>query len=565
MLLLGFTFFLFLFLPQPTWAVESINEFNADIAISADGTFVVEERIVYVFDQERHGIIREIKTIKKNDEGKKYKINIEVLAVTDENEIPYKYTVSEKGDYLVMKVGDPEAYVSGTRVYVLTYRVSGGLLYFSDHDELYWNLTGNEWKVPIESATAIVTAEFKENKGIEEVTDLVCYTGEAGSTAQGCKKERTGEGLEFDTDFILSTGEGLTFAVSFPKGLVTENYGEFVTDYSGVWKYVLAIYLIGGYIVLPLFLFWLWYTKGRDPKVGPVVRVFDPPKNKVGRRLTPVELGALVDEVVNPRDISAEIIDLAVNKYLIIKEHPKKLVGLIAGEIEFMQGEKIHEFKNLPKHQQELIEAFGLDNKASVKLSALKDPFAKKIENFEKSIYESMVSGGFFPESPAKLRTKYFVFTILAFLAFNPLLVVMLVVLAKVMSRRTLFGAETKRYGMGIREFLASQERQLTFQEKNYLLFEKLLPYAIVFGVAKVWAEKFSDLATKYQPQWYQGSSQIYSRPYVLTSHLENSLSRVQHTYTATSSRSSTGFSSGFSGGGGSSGGGSGGGGGGSW
>ena len=128
------------------------------------------------------------------------------------------------------------------------------------------------------------------------------------------------------------------------------------------------------------------------------------------------------------------------------------------------------------------------------------------------------------------------------------------------MPRRTLAGAEAKRYALGLKEFLVSQERELEFQEENYFLFEKLLPYAIVFGVAKIWAGKFAHI-TKYQPDWYQSSGGRVFTPMVLTNRLEKNLASMQASYTPT--RSSSGFSSGFSGG--SSGGGFGGGGGGSW
>ena len=131
------------------------------------------------------------------------------------------------------------------------------------------------------------------------------------------------------------------------------------------------------------------------------------------------------------------------------------------------------------------------------------------------------------------------------------------------MSRRTLYGAQVKHKGMGLKKFLSGQERQLEFQEKQFFLFEKLLPYAIVFGVAKVWAKRFEGM-TSYRPEWYESEAGGVFTPIVFTSILSHNLSTIQSSYVATPTTSSSGFSSGF-GGGGFSGGGFGGGGGGSW
>jgi len=92
------------------------------------------------------------------------------------------------------------------------------------------------------------------------------------------------------------------------------------------------------------------------------------------------------------------------------------------------------------------------------------------------------------------------------------------------------------------------------------MMFEKLLPYAIAFGVEKVWAKRFQDLNIG-QPDWYQGASPGILNSYVFVNSLNSSMKSFKMATTPT--RSSSGFSSGF--GGGFSGGGGGGGGGGSW
>ncbi|PIU37097.1 DUF2207 domain-containing protein, partial [Candidatus Roizmanbacteria bacterium CG07_land_8_20_14_0_80_34_15] len=109
--------------------------------------------------------------------------------------------------------------------------------------------------------------------------------------------------------------------------------------------------------------------------------------------------------------------------------------------------------------------------------------------------------------------------------------------------------------------FLTSQKRQLEFQADKQIMFERLLPFAVAFGVEKTWAKRFESLNLS-QPNWYRSYSSSHFSSYMLVNSLNNSFRSV--TTAATPTRSSTGHSSGF-GGGGFSGGGGGGGGGGSW
>jgi len=132
----------------------------------------------------------------------------------------------------------------------------------------------------------------------------------------------------------------------------------------------------------------------------------------------------------------------------------------------------------------------------------------------------------------------------------------------RAMPRKTIFGVESANISKSLKNFLTSQERQLEFQAKNQTMFEKLLPYAVAFGVERIWAQRFKDFQLK-QPDWY--SSYDSTRGFnsiIFASSLSSSMSSFRSAATPVSS--TTGHSSGF-GGGGFSGGGGGGGGGGSW
>jgi hypothetical protein len=73
--------------------------------------------------------------------------------VTDEKGNPLQRELTRDRHYLKIKIWVPEAN-DAARTVILRYRVRNGLKFFEDHDELYWNVTGDEWEFPIQSATA---------------------------------------------------------------------------------------------------------------------------------------------------------------------------------------------------------------------------------------------------------------------------------------------------------------------------------------------------------------------------------------------------------------------------
>ena len=129
-------------------------------------------------------------------------------------------------------------------------------------------------------------------------------------------------------------------------------------------------------------------------------------------------------------------------------------------------------------------------------------------------------------------------------------------------------GAKKYHHLLGLQEFILRVEKDKLKRmvDDDNMFFEKILPYAIVLGIADEWAEKFKDL-TISKPSWFQsedGLSTFHSRHFV--SELNQGISSMNSTLSsAPRSSSSAGISTFSSSGGGFSGGGYGGGGGGSW
>ncbi|MFN4212703.1 MAG: DUF2207 domain-containing protein [Microgenomates group bacterium] len=536
---------------------EEIKDFSSKININKDGTVDVEERIIYDFgDLKRHGIFREIPFIKVNRDGKKFILEFKDFNVVDEKGLSYLFTKSKEGEKIKLKIGDPDKTISGTHTYIISYKVLGALTYFSDHDELYWNVTGNEWLVGINSAKA----EIYLPSPIEE-KDLKtkCYTGSFGSTLTDCQIYISNDSKKiiFETTRPFIAKEGLTIVVGFPKNIVAvlepKKYISFWETFIGrTVAFLIGLAAFIWYLVLPVYIAYRWFKYGRDPKsveVGETRAWFDPPKTPSGKRfLTPAEVGVLGDERVDLKDICATLVDLARRGYLRIEEREKGDFWLIKKEKstgQFLPFEKL------------LLDKF-FKSKKEIRLK--EEHLYEEVEEVKDAIYKQVVEEGLFPENPDEIRATMGGLGIFAFLTGNLPLLFSIFLFGRHLPRKTLEGVKAKLVAFSLRNFLKSQERQLTFQADKQMMFEKLLPYAVVFGVEKIWARRFANLDLK-PPEWYQGYQGGSFSSINFTNNLNSSLSSFQQAVTSTTSTS--GFSSGFSGG--SSGGGGGGGGGGSW
>lgn len=534
--------------------VEQINSFTANVLIQKDGSVQISENIEYNFgDEDKHGIFRNIPLLLPNNEGKKYRMEVRVNSITDEKGLIYKFDLNTEDNILALKIGDPNSTISGVHTYIIDYTVKGGLRYFSDHDEFYWNVTGNEWTVPIQSAGVIIAQEFE---ALPTQENVVCYTGDAGSTDKNCTIVLNGNIISVITSQPLYYNQGLTVAYRFPKNMVAVQEPVEVVEFFDTvqGKIVLLLLLICGlwwYIGYPVFIGIKWFMYGRDPHVGKEVTAwFDPPETKAGRKLTPAETGTILDEKIEMKDVAAMMVELARRGYYTIVEKTK--------------GDFYLEKKNEVDKDLESYEAYFLRQlfKSKEKVRIKDAKLATTVEQIKKDMYEKLTKEDFFPENPEGIRTYYGVILALAGMTFNFPLLLSASVFGLNIVRKTITGAKAANVAKGMRNFLKSQERQMQYQGDKQLLFERLLPFAVAFGVEQQWSERFKDIQLQ-EPDWYQGSySGSTFNSHVFGTSLHNSVNSFATSATPVSS--STGHSSGFSGGG-SSGGGGGGGGGGSW
>ncbi len=570
--LLIFLFFIGIFLITPAVCVaEDIDNYQVSLQINQDASLNVEENIVYNFGTElRHGIFRQI-PIKYQARGGNYNLRISDIYVTDENNLPYKFDISYPQNYIQIKIGDANAYVTGLKTYIISYKIKRAINYFDNYDELFWNVTGNEWPAPIKQARAIVSLP----EGIEQQNlQTACYAGPYGST-QTCDKityAYNNKNLVEDVTFNqedLDYNEGLSIVIGLPKGLIYQ---------PTILESLLAIARDNWIVFLPILvfiiLFYLWYTRGKDPAGrGTIIAEFDPPD-----KLSPAQVGTIYDEKAQHKDISAEIIYLAIKGYLkITREETGKIFKLHDYTFDKLKGAD----DNLNSFQKTLM-ADLFDSGDKVKLSELINNFYKDLATITKEVYQSTVTAKYFLKSPQAVRGAYlgfglvvlfllfFIGPLMGFIGWLSLLISagLIMLFSLVMPKKTRKGVLAKEHILGLKLYLTVAEKErIKFHnapEKNPHEFERLLPYAMVLGVENQWAKQFADIYKDQSPSWYNDPSTANFSSFALVSSLNNFSTQANSNLSSHPSSAASG-SSGFSSGGGFSGGGFGGGGGGSW
>ena len=259
----------------PALAAETVTLFDSHTALRTDGTVDVTENIDVNAEgsQIRHGIFRNIFTILRNPDGSKFYSSLDVLSVTRDGH-PEPYAIEGIANGKQIRIGDADTLIApGPHAYVIHYTLSRMARFFPDHDELYWNVTGNFWDFPILKATATVVLPDGAR-----IARLAAYTGIVGSTAQEATMRQTADNTAvFEATRPLSPGEGLTIAVAFQKGIVLPPSGS-AADANWISDHRDAIVPPVAVLIVLLFNFLAWARVGRDPRKGTIIPLFYPPE-----------------------------------------------------------------------------------------------------------------------------------------------------------------------------------------------------------------------------------------------------------------------------------------------
>lgn len=243
-----------------------IQRFASDITIQKDASLHITEAIDVDFGGlQKHGILRTIPVRYQWDDTHLRVYQLQVRSVTDGSGKGVPYETSDQGASKVIKIGDANRTVSGRQTYRITYDVSGAMNAFPAHDELFWNVNGGLWDVRAQAVTATVHAPAAPQQ-------VTCYQGAAGSD-EACRFTITSSGADFAATRPLAPRGQLTIVAGLAKGVIAEPKPIIARDGDNLLAYFepLPIWLALAALALGVglaFVYWRWYTVGRDARDG---------------------------------------------------------------------------------------------------------------------------------------------------------------------------------------------------------------------------------------------------------------------------------------------------------
>lgn len=567
---------------RPTTGDCYIQNFASDVTFRTNAAADVAETITVDCGTEpgKHGIFRVLpESFKLRPDGEEPLTLVSLRSIEDERAIPYNYgaTYDSGNQTITWKIGDPAVLISGVHVYVIKYSMENIVQHPQGKDLVAWNINGNFWDLETDALTA--TFHFPAAITPDKAT-IQLFAGPFGATdttgATSSWKEENGQQvLTVTATHALKKEEGVTMYASVPANTFSAYSISWQRRYGG-WFWLLLI---------PVAFFLLlryWRKYGRDPKIkGAQVVYYDPPGG-----LHPMELG-LLDSwgVMQNSYITATIVDFATRGYLTITEIPKK--GLL-GSRDWLLTRLAKQDELLP-YEADLLERLDLGQKDATKLiSSLKNTFYLQIPPITELANQRIKEQELLDPANGAHSTKLVILGVLVIVAGIVVTVllsgatpptvwswrgfaisliftgVLTAFFAVLMPRRTEKGAELEYQLKGFQVYMAKAEK---YREQFYEregIFEKLLPYAILFGLTEEWIKAMRSLYAEknqmgYVPGWYfaAGGLSGLSGMDTFAQHME-SISNQMSAATANPG-SSGGSGGGFSGGGG------GGGGGGSW
>jgi uncharacterized membrane protein len=557
------------FLGAAAHAQEEIRSFDVAIDVKQNGDIFVTETItVNVEGREiRRGILRDLPAYYRDDEtGGNLPYRYKVLSVRkDGKKEPYS---REANGYAVqLRIGDADRYLDyREHVYEIQYRVKNQIQYLDHQDEFYWNVTGNYWVFPIQSASARITLPDGA-----QITETNIYTGGFGNAERNADYTRIGDTHVFETNQALNAREGLTISIGLEKGVIDP---PSLSDKGWLWwarngSLTALLLSFGG---LAMFYYRSFDRVGRDPTKGPVFPQYEPPEG-----YSPAAAHQIYHRTVSGHDgLIASLMYLASKGLMRIEvdESNKKKTTLTkepgAGAAD-LAPELADLFEDVFSKKDEV----KLGEKYDANFTAAYNQFKSTLSNRYGSAYFKwnpgyVIAGGalsllaiVFALIQHSYWTWWHTLAIFALIGLNGLFMYL-------MPAPTRRGQNVRTHLEGFRLYMDKAEKlQLNSVEvgsdapppMTVERYETFLPYAIALGVEKPWTKHFERLipeeAKAYDPTWTNVSSRTFGSMGGMTRSMVSGMS--SGVSTAMPQSSSSGSSGGgFSGGGGGGGGGGG-------
>ena len=521
-------FFLLFFNCVLLHAHERITSFISNITVHSNATLSVEENIEVISEHKaiKHGIVREFPTKYSDIGGTHYKVDFNIQSIKH-NGHATEYTIESVSNGKKIYIGDKNIVVPrGKNLYTIQYTTNRQLGFFHDHDEIYWNVTGTGWRLPIDKAQARV--QLPQNISPQSI-HAQAYTGYQGEEGKNYTYSIQDNCINFSTIHGLKQYEGITIVATFPKGFVIEPswyqkiywffHDNFLILLLCILFFLLAIVLIMGII-----------TARRINMQKNVIPLFHPPVD-----MMPCDVGFMKKMQFENFLLTADIVNLAVRGFITITYRPNILYG---GTYTLTIKDSIASLanhKDISKYDIEILSAL-FSTKESLVISQAHSAEiiaavaeCKKHTSTNNSSYITTLTHFLYP---SMLLFLLLVSTVLLFLldaktiddiAINIFVISIIVMPIIFFFFKKLFRVYTPA-GRNKQDAIDGFTLYLTTAEIERMhiigtpptrtpeLYEKYLPYAIALGIEKQWTAQFSAVfknfekeGRAYHPFWYRG------------------------------------------------------------
>ncbi|MFP3852822.1 MAG: DUF2207 family protein [Anaerolineales bacterium] len=442
-----------------------------------------------------------------------------VYTQTDYSIEPYTFWTQQSGDETEIRWYFPPT-GNAIRTFDLSYTVQGAVRIYESGDKLQWIAIDNERDFPVENSTVTVT--LPEGASFLDIDS-------AGVEAEWQQGDG-GRSVRYVAQRPLSPSDTFEIGVEFTNGVIPADepawqaaydretyYDENVRPILNLGVGALAVLIaLGG----PILVYILWYTRGRDPEVGPVPeRLSEKPSD-----MPPGLLGSLIDEKADMQDIVATIVDLARRGYMTIEEKEEKgIFGLGSQDFVYHRTDKSDD--DLLSYERRVLNGIFTGSRTERKLSDLRNKFYTKLPKIQEDLYEELVEQDLFKRRPDRVRGLWtglgILGLVIAFVgsfvliplsqyagAFPCLAValgvggVSILVASRFMPAKSVEGSEAAAKWEAFRNYMR-ELRDLEELENAGEIFERYLPYAIAFGMNQSFVNKFARVKNAPGPGWY--------------------------------------------------------------
>ena len=504
-------------------AEGNASTFIAEGNLSKDGTLRVKQTVTFT-DAVPAEVSQKFETREDLVGDRQYVQQLSEITATVGN-APVQPTINADDRFTTVTVP-----TNGSNEVVTSYTVTGAVVTIDGGTALRWRmLQGLSASVTEFSSTVQIPTQFSYIK---------CTAGSPNSTVP-CSFAAAGtEGSQIPTfrDGPRGEGEVVAIDIGFPPGGVASNevieyrwtLGRAFSAKPLPLALALGLLLLGG-----IALYGLHRRAGidRNPE-GQISKVGEFVPTGAGQSefrvvddIRPGHVGTVADERVDPIDVTATLVDLAVRGHLVITELPRESeFARTDWEIKRIEGTS----DGLRPFEQQLLDGIA-PPAGSLRVSELASRVQESIGGVQNALYDEMVSNGWYERRPDDTRDRWTQLSLAALIisvvltgvlaAFTTfglvglaLIVVSLgmVFVAQEMPSRTSKGAALLG-GLGaLRSDLLSHPTNQMPPGNELKEMSELLPYTIVLGGLDRWldaivATDVDEQPDSYDLSWYYG------------------------------------------------------------